>query len=127
MHLFKPPDKNNSQAATLSPEYYSVEFPLGHFKRLYQFKLWRSEQNTFFLLAKESSDLVSQLKVGRIVPMKYYSEDAIQTNEVRNTQIAEIVKETTGRFSGHYRIELNIVSDGHSESRATGNTDNNDN
>lgn len=105
-------------------EFYSVEFPLEHIQPLYQFKLWRSDQNTFFLLAKDSSNLVSLLKVGNIVPMKYYSEDAMRTTEVHNTQITEIVKETQGRFSGHYRIGLNIVSNVHNDSRQTDNNDN---
>ena len=108
-------------------DFHSVEFPLGHVQPLYQFKLWRSETNTFFLLAKESSDLVSRLKIGRIVPMKYYGEDAMCAAQVHDTQIIEIVKETQGRFSGHYRIELNIVSDGHGESQLTNNNDNQQN
>lgn len=104
-------------------EFYSVEFPLVHVQPLYQFKLWRSDQNTFFLLAKESSNLVSRLKVGRIVPMKYYSEDAMHATAVHNTQITEIVKETQGRFSGHYRIVLSIISDGYEEAQTTDNND----
>ena len=109
MLFFTPTNTDQTQTAHLPPEFYSVEFPLEQIQPLYQFKLWRSDQNTFFLLAKESSDLVSRLKVGCIVPMKYYSEDAMHATEVHNTEIVEIVKETQGRFSGHYRIELNIV------------------
>lgn len=123
MLFFTPPNSAKPRTGTLLSEYYSVEFPLGHIQPLYQFKLWRSDQNTFFLLAKESSDLVSRLKVGRIVPMKYYSEDAMHATEVHDTEVTDIVKETQGRFSGHYRIELTIVSDGHDQSRFTGNND----
>jgi hypothetical protein len=121
MLFFTPPKTDKTQSEHLPPEFYSVEFPLGHIQPLYQFKLWRSDQNTFFLLAKESSGLVSRLKVGHIVPMKYYSEDAMHATEVHNTQIMEIVKETQGRFSGHYRIELDIVLDGQNESQITDN------
>ena len=124
MLFFTPPNTEKAQTGNLLSEFYSVEFPLGHVQPLYQFKLWRSDQNTFFLLAKESSDLVSRLKVGRIVPMKYYSEDAMHVTETHNTEITEIVKETHGRFSGHYRIGLNIVSDGHDKSRITEKNDN---
>lgn len=124
MLFFTPPNTDKTQTSSLLSEFYSVEFPLEHIQPLYQFKLWRSDQNTFFLLAKESSDLISRLKVGRIVPMKYYSEDAMRATEVHNTQITEIVKETQGRFSGHYRIGLNIVSIVHDESRRTDNNDN---
>jgi hypothetical protein len=124
MLFFSPSNEDKNQAGFPLSEFHSVEFPLGDVQPLYQFKLWRSENNTFFLLAKDSSDLVSRLKVGRIVPMKYYGENAMQTTEVHNTQITEIVKETQGRFSGHYRIELNIVPDGYDESRLTDNNEN---
>jgi len=124
MLFFTPSSSEKADTVPLLPDFYSVEFPLGDIQPLYQFKLWRSDRNTFFLLAKETSPLVSRLKVGRIVPMKYYSEDAMHTAEVHNTQITEIVKETQGRFSGHYRIELNIVPDGYCESRLTDNNEN---
>jgi hypothetical protein len=124
MLFFTQPNTDKAQTGNLLSEFYSVEFPLVHVQPLYQFKLWRSDQNTFFLLAKESSDLVSRLKVGRIVPMKYYSEDAMHVTETHDTEITEIVKITFGRFRGHYRIGLNIVSDGHDKSRITEKNDN---
>lgn len=124
MLFFTPSNADKTQAGPLLSEFYSVEFPLGDVQPLYQFKLWQSDQNSFFLLAKDSSDLVSRLKVGRIVPMKYYSENAMHATEVYNTQITEIIKETQGRFSGHYRIELNIVPDGYDESQLTDNNEN---
>ena len=124
MFFFTPSTSENPQTISHLSEFYSVEFPLGDVQPLYQFKLWRSDRNAFFLLAKETSNLVSHLKVGRIVPMKYYSENAMQTAEVHHTQITEIVKETQGRFSGHYRIELNIVPDGYIESQLTDNNEN---
>jgi hypothetical protein len=121
MLFLTPPHADKAQTGPLPPEFYSVEFPLGHIQPLYQFKLWRSDQNTFFLLVKESSGLISRLKVGHIIPMKYYSEDAMHSAEVYNTQVIEIVKETKGRFSGHYRIELDIVLDGQNESPVSDN------
>jgi hypothetical protein len=112
MFVLTPSNADKSQSAPLRPVFYSVEFPLDAIQPVYQFKLWQSEKNTFFLLAKESSDLISRLKVGHILPMKYYCEDAMHATEVHKTQIMEIVKETQGRFSGHYRIELNLIMDG---------------
>jgi hypothetical protein len=106
-----PPKIEIAPSATLRPDFYSVEFPINVIQPVYQFKLWQSDNNAFFLLAKVSSDLVSQLKIGNVMPMKYYSEDAMHATEVHNTQIMEIVKETQGRFSGHYRIELNLIMD----------------
>jgi hypothetical protein len=111
MFFFAPSITDKKPTESLQPNYYSVEFPLNATQPVYQFKLRQSVQNTFFLLVKSGSDIVSQLKVGHILPMKYYSEDSMHKTEVRNTQIMEIVKETHGRFRGHYRIELDIMMD----------------
>ena len=67
MFLLMPPKIEIAQSAPLRPDFYSVEFPLNVIQPVYQFKLWRSDNNSFFLLAKESSDLVSQLKVGNVM------------------------------------------------------------
>jgi hypothetical protein len=99
----------NQQGQMPGYNYYSVEFPIGATPPVYQFKLWRSERNSFFLLAKDGSDLVSKLKVGRVVSMKYYSEDAMRANEMHDTKIVEIVAETDGRFRGPYRVDLGIM------------------
>jgi hypothetical protein len=109
MFFYAPSISREQQGQTPGYHYYSVEFPLGATQPVYQFKLWQSECNSFFLLAKDGSDLVSKLKVGHIVPMKYYSEDAMRANEMHDTKIIEIVNETDGRFRGHYRVELNII------------------
>ncbi len=111
MFSFAPTMTDENQTASIQPKYYSVEFPLKSIQPVYQFKLRPSAQNSFFLLVKNGSDIVSQLKLGHIVPMKYYSEDSMHTIEVHKTQIMEIVKETHGPFRGHYRIELGIISD----------------
>ena len=112
MFFYTSPIGQTREIEPLELNYYSVEFPLHGTQPVYQFKLWQSEQNSFFLLAKDGSDLISQLKVGHIMPMKYYSEDALRSTEIRDTRIIEIINETKGRFRGHYRIELGIV--GHS-------------
>ena len=112
MFFFAPSIASDQEPQSFRRNYYSVEFPLNATQPIYQFKLRQSSQNTFFLLVKNGSDIVSQLKVGRVMPMKYYIEDGMRTMEVRNTQIMEIVNETHGPFRGHYRIELDIMMDG---------------
>ena len=62
-----------------------------------------------FLLAKRNSAVLPELKEGRILPMKYYSDSAVHSAEVHNTRISKMVDETQGRFRGHWRIELAIV------------------
>jgi hypothetical protein len=123
MFFLGPSITDKMQGESLQPNYYSVEFPLNATQPVYQFKLRQSAQNSFFLLVKNGSDIVSQLKVGNIMPMKYYSDDTMHTIEFRNTQIMEIVKETHGRFRGHYRIELGIMMDCKTNSPYSANND----
>ncbi len=91
------------------PNYHSVEFALDTSYPVYQFKLWHPDHDSMFLLAKRNSAVLPELKEGRIMPMKYYSDDAVHTVEVHNTRISKMVDETQGRFRGHCRIELSIV------------------
>jgi hypothetical protein len=100
---------DDGKATSLIPNFYSVEFAMDSLHPVYQFKLWHSDRDALFLLIKDNSKLLSQLKVGTVMPMKYYSNDSHQPTQVRKTQIRQIVSETQGRFQGHYRIELEIL------------------
>lgn len=106
---------DHCQNSTISPEfnqfsdYHSVEVPMDELPLAYQFKLWRSDHNSLFLLVKENSDILQQLKVGHILPMKYYGSSALARTEIKNTQINNIINEQQGRFRGHHRIELTII------------------
>lgn len=90
--------------------YHSVEFVLDSPHPIYQFKLWRTSGNGVFLLIKDNSALLPQLKVGSILPMKYMSGNAVADSEVHDTQIKRIVNEHQGRFQGHHRVELTLVA-----------------
>ena len=92
-----------------SPDYHSVEVPMEEMPLAYQFKLWRNDHNSLFLLVKENSDILRQLKVGHVLPMKYYGSNALAQSEIKNTQINNIVNEQQGRFRGHHRVELTII------------------
>jgi hypothetical protein len=109
MKYYIPNMAENHKAASLIPNFYSVEFAMDSPHPVYQFKLWHSDRDALFLLIKDNSELLSQLKVGTVMPMKYYSDDLHQRTQVRKTQIRQIVSETQGRFQGHYRIELEIL------------------
>lgn len=96
-------------SAPFLARYHSVEFVLNSPHPIYQFKLWRTSGNGVFLLVKDNSKLLNQLKVGSILPMKYMSGNAIADAEVRDTQIKRIVNERQGRFQGHHRVELAVM------------------
>ncbi len=106
-----------SESSMPPPEHFhSVEFVIQSRHPIYQFKLWRSECNQVFLLIKDSSSLLNQLKVGNILPMKYHCGETAMQTEIRDTQIESIINEEEGRFRGHHRIGLAIVP---IENRAT--------
>lgn len=99
------------QGRMLPPAHcHSVEFVLDAPHPIYQFKLWRSDCNCMFLLVKNSSQVLPQLRIGSILPMKYLSCEPREPMEVRETEIKNIINERKGRFEGHYRVELAIVA-----------------
>ncbi len=109
MKFYIPTMAEDGKATPYIPNFYSVEFAMDSPHPVYQFKLWHSDRDALFLLVKDNSELLPQLKVGTVMPMKYYSDDSHQPTQVRETQIRQIVSETQGRFQGHYRIELEIL------------------
>lgn len=107
----QPAIANQDPYVDLASSYYSVEFTVSAPHPVYQFKLRRSDQNALFFIVNESSAILSQLKVGHVLPMKYYSDETMYPTKVHETQIFEIVNETQGRFKGHCRIRLEFVQD----------------
>jgi hypothetical protein len=63
----------NNVCKIIHPEiFYSVEFMIEGFPYLFQFKIWSPPQLPMFILVKESSDILSRVKKGDIIKMKYY-------------------------------------------------------
>jgi len=110
MPTYSSPIKRTQGGRPQYDAYYSVEFALKTPYPVYQFKLWRTRQNSLFLIVKDNSSLLPQLKVGKILPMKYLSGNARGHMEVRDTRIDNIVNEQAGRFQGHHRIDLAPVA-----------------
>ena len=83
------------EADASAKKYYSVEFSVSGSYFLHQFKIRK--------LPASSIDL---LKVGDIITMKYYPENAFLPADLMDTEIRSITKENQGRFNGHYFIGL---------------------
>jgi hypothetical protein len=109
MYTYVAPLTSKKENQSAQPDYHSVEFTLDATYPAYQFKLWHSESNSMFLLAKNNSGVLPQLKVGNVMPMKYYDACAAGKTEVHDTRIRQIVNETRGRFQGHCRIEIAMI------------------
>ena len=94
-------------------QYHSVEFSLEGLNASYQFKIWNIASESNSVLVKEDSDILSRLKVGDTLNLKYYSSDSFCPTETIETAIRNIRKDEAGRFKGHYLVDLEILRDPH--------------
>lgn len=102
-------DTESESPSDRSDRFYSVELPINELNLLYQFKIWEHASETIFVLIKENSEILSQLQVGKVFNMKYYSTDSVCPTVRLKTQIKQITKNDQGRFKGHYRVGLAIL------------------
>jgi hypothetical protein len=92
-------------------EFYSVEIPLDGLEFLHQFKIWNIDPETFFVVVKEESEILSCLRVGDTIKMKYYIMNPASPPKYLPTKIKHITKEDQGRFKGHVVIGLDILDE----------------
>ena len=104
-------EAESGQAQRQEANFYSVELLIQELKMLYQFKIWNSSSEPMFILVKEDSALLDQLKVGTVFKSKYYSTDSVCPTVDLETQIKQIARDEQGRFKGYYLIELAIIED----------------
>ena len=90
-------------------EYYSAEFLLDGLDTPYQFKIWNMASASLCILVKENSSVVSRLKVGETLHVKYYPGDSTPPTRYQKTAIRQITKNDQGRLRGHYLVGLEIL------------------
>ena len=110
------PGVRSKPGSNISDRYYSVEFTIAENKILYQFKLWNSASQSLFILVKEGSEMLQRLKEGTVFKTKYYTTDSLRPTVSSETRIKTITRDDNGRFKGHYRIGLDILSQKESRS-----------
>ena len=93
-----------------SDKFYSVEFMANGLPYLFQFKIWTTPSKQMFIMVKETSDILKQLKEGERFNMRYYS-DVSKYPIALKTQIDYLKKENDGRFKNHYLVGLKILPD----------------
>ena len=93
-----------------SKKFYSVDFAINELSNIYQFKIWSTPANPFFILVKEDSELIRKLNVGDVIRMKYYSSVSDYPKELV-TEIKSITHDLYGGFKGHYLVGLKILQD----------------
>ena len=95
---------------TIMNKYYSVQFPLNGTGPTYLFKLRNTPKNGLFILVKEDSIILKELKVGDILNMEYnpmgYSDPSILKTQINS-------KNSHNGFNGHSLIGLSIIDGQH--------------
>lgn len=103
--------EKRSEPRTELEKYHSVEFKVQEQGNLYQFKIWNLSAKGMCLLVRDDSEILSDLEVGRVLDMKYYTTDFSQPAEALKTEIKHITKEEEGRFKGHVLVGLLVLDD----------------
>ncbi len=107
--------EENGPISQLKPSFYSVELLSHELQLLYQFKIWNFSSDPMFILVKEGSGFLEQLKVGQVFKSKYYSTDSLCPTVELKTRIAQVVRSDQGRFKGYYVIRLAIINSDNTE------------
>ena len=102
-------DERRSENRTVVDKYYSVEFSVAGSSLMYVFKIWNLSSRGICILVKNDSKLMTHLKVGDILNMKYYLNESVSPPEYLRTQIKHITKNEQGRFKGHTLVGLMIL------------------
>jgi hypothetical protein len=89
-------------------EYHSVEFSIKGIELPYQFRIWNTADMSMCVLVKEDSAILSRLKEGDTLDMKFYSGESGYPTNALKTMIRHILKDE-GRFRGHYLVALEIL------------------
>ncbi len=112
MHEYAVPGKLTEripQPRNPLDQYASVEISNNSISFSYQFKLWNVASTARCILVKEDSQILTQLKEGDTLNMKYYGCNSLCPTEYRETAIRHINKDDEGRFRGHYLVHLEIL------------------
>jgi len=94
------------ESRTLPDQYHSVQFTKPGLDMTYQFKIRNISTRGMCILVRKNSQVISHLKVGDILDMKYYSEEGKGPIDQSGTEIIHITKGEPGWFEGHYLVGL---------------------
>ena len=103
--------ERRSEPRKILDEYYSVEFSVSGVEMTYQFKIWNISTKGMCLLVRPDSDILTHLRVGETMQMKFYRDNASKPADVIRTTIHHITKDDTGKFRDHYLIGLSMAQD----------------
>ena len=111
LHIVRD-QSNRSVSETRSKKsnpYYSVEFSLKGLENAYLFRLRDTNTDHKCVLIREDSRMLSLLKIGDVLPLKFNFNNSSRLSEYLNTAIQFIIKQDDGRFKGHYFVGFEIL------------------
>jgi hypothetical protein len=97
------------QEKGIAEEYCSAELLIDGLELPYQFRIQDISAPCLYVLVKENSDIVSRLKVGETLNVKYYSANSNPPKGYQKTAVRDITKNDRGRLKGHYLVGLEIL------------------
>jgi hypothetical protein len=101
--------ERKSQGKEIAKQYCSAEFLIDGLELPYQFRIQDISAPCLYVLVKENSDIVSRLKVGETLNVKYYSASSSPNKGYQKTAVRQITKNDQGRLKGHYLVGLEIL------------------
>lgn len=102
-------EKQNLKHKINCDAFYSLEFAIKGLSESYQFKIWNIASTCLWILVKENSDLLTQIKEGDIFDIKCYSTDSADPLQYYRSVIRQITKNEHGRIRGHYLVGMEIL------------------
>ncbi len=90
--------------------YSSVEFKLPDVGSNYLFRIRDISNNGMSLIVKKDSEVLTVLKPGDIIDMKYFPKKDTTSSITLKTEIIHISEDRHGRYEGHLLIGLRILS-----------------
>ena len=91
--------------------YYSVEFSWKGFEDVYLFRLRNTHSDYKWILVREDSKMLSLLKVGDVLALKFNFKNSSHFSEYLNTAIQFIIKQDDGLYKGHYFVGFEILEE----------------
>ncbi len=86
--------------------FYSLEFSLKDLLYSYRFKIQAISNDCIEVIIKEDSEIINYIKEGDIVDIRFYSQRLSYDPKVIKCEIKKVLKENSGRFKGHYRVQI---------------------
>lgn len=102
-------DNEKRKEERTEAEISSVEFCVNTFALAYQFKILETSPSGMSILIKEDSAILSHLKEGMTMDMKYYPESETEAPKLLKTKIIHITKSDSERLKGHYQVGIQLL------------------